>query len=354
MKTIVLDDSTRVYFEGLDPYSLLDRYEGKDMAGIGIALSPEKAENITGNNYGDSDVAAGLMILSLKGDSPIIMWLFVDPDFREMGIGDKLISTAFEMADRAGKDKLYCFLTSEYARDEICDGEEEYLAEHGFVESKNSIEGNSVNRLLESDVKAFLHPDKGTDAIEEEEIDAVVEQLFEPQRKALEKEASEDAASSKSTGVKRTIRETDTVFRIDKLIAAKSLFKTVVSDNVVNIGLLAPGQYQDAVKRCLKQHEGFYKDSSYDTDPLWYDLDVSCCAIKNGKAEGLFLIHRDDDGTLWPEYFYNLDNSSPENLLRMIKYALEQAEDKYPKDTKIVFPTGNKVVAGILSKVGLN
>lgn len=67
-----------------------------------------------------------------------------------------------------------------------------------------------------------------------------------------------------------------------------------------------------------------------------YDMDLSCVAVKNNQMSACFLIRKDDGkGVLEPMVLINHEASQPLLLLRVIKYSLEAALEKYDRSRKV-------------------
>ena len=110
-------------------------------------------------------------------------------------------------------------------------------------------------------------------------------------------------------------------------------------DDKRNLGTfnLTLQDFEQAVRSCLKKH-GY---DTYEGDPLklgpgWFDLQISSCVITDGEVSGLFLIHKEEDGSIWPEYLFDRAKQPASNLVKMMEKSAALAIKNYPPETKVV------------------
>ncbi len=114
-------------FADMDPLEYLERAELPDRICLGAFLENED----TG-----ADDPAGLMILRKTDDSLTVEWVCVRAHQRYRGVGSSLMDHAYEMADEMGFKKLQIYMNSDYGRDEICPGEEDFLEEFNIEKTE--------------------------------------------------------------------------------------------------------------------------------------------------------------------------------------------------------------------------
>ena len=114
-------------FADMDPLEYLERADFPDRICLGAFLEDEE----TG-----TDDPAGLMILRKSEDSLTVEWICVRAKYRYRGVGSSLMDHAYEMADDMGFKKLQIYLNSDYGRDEICPGEEDFVEEFNIEDSE--------------------------------------------------------------------------------------------------------------------------------------------------------------------------------------------------------------------------
>ena len=111
MKTFRIDAETVDYFRGLDPFETLDRLIMKDSFILGATTSQEDESS-------DKEEPTGLMVCTIEDDRLVLQWLFVVPEYREMGLGSYLLMLAFEEADRRNLAQVAVRISDEYDKND--------------------------------------------------------------------------------------------------------------------------------------------------------------------------------------------------------------------------------------------
>ncbi len=83
----------------------------------------------------------------------------------------------------------------------------------------------------------------------------------------------------------------------------------------------------------------------------WFDPDVSCCLIEDGRVYGLLLVHRLENGNLRIELMQIESHATKKDLLYLMRYALAAAVDKYGGDVLVQFDMTNALTRNILERV---
>lgn len=113
-------------FLDMDPLQMTDRLEFPDTFALAAVLEGKKGE----------DDPAGIIICRDNGKNLEIEWLYVSGSHRKEGIGSRLLQEVFNMAIDKGYTQVRAYLTNEYGRALICAGEEGYLKERYFLETR--------------------------------------------------------------------------------------------------------------------------------------------------------------------------------------------------------------------------
>lgn len=127
MKIVQLTRSDRELFLDMDP---LDKMELLEFPGA-FALAAVVEQEETG-----ADIPAGLTICRDTGESMIVHWLCVSEKYRRQGIGERLLAAVYDAAGKAGYPTVCAYLNHEYGRELICAGEETYLKDHFFTQTR--------------------------------------------------------------------------------------------------------------------------------------------------------------------------------------------------------------------------
>ena len=107
MKTVRIDEKIVGAFRGLDPFETLDRLPVKGSFVLGSVAEED-----------EFDEPVGLLVGTIENDRLVLHWLFVDPDYRDEGLGSYLLMLAFEEADRRGLSQVVARISDEYDMDD--------------------------------------------------------------------------------------------------------------------------------------------------------------------------------------------------------------------------------------------
>ena len=128
MRIVRLKKEQREYFLDMDPFYLMERLEFPGSFAL-AALAENETES--------GEIPAGLMICTLKSDRLVIEWLCVVAAYRMKGIGEQLLTEAFEAA-RQGKLQTVCAAISrEGLRERIYPEDERFFKQRLFVERRS-------------------------------------------------------------------------------------------------------------------------------------------------------------------------------------------------------------------------
>ena len=326
MKIVRLNKENQVFFAGLDPLGYLENKFRIPCVVLGAAQEGK-----------DSDVPAGLMITGFYQEMLVVMWLYVEPDFRGQGYGDGLLETAFEMAEHAGCNYVGAYISADYGREYLCPKEEDYLRNHGFDISKKLRNRGGV--LLASK----MH--KNDENIEVQPYD-----IFEGLIARLDENEANVQADSKEDSF---VLESITVSK--KEIASNKILNTGdVSEDVVGLGELTIPQLTRGIKQCLKKHpyHGDLDFTVFSAD--MFDMEISSCILENHEVTGLFLVRKaGDDYCL--EYFFGIgqhgSNKQMDMLKRSARKFVEQCSEDAELQIRIFNPETRQLVKKIFDKI---
>ena len=346
MNYLKLDEGSAAYFAGLDPFMMLEKYNGGSDFAVGAFLKKDEAKELTGQAYDYGDVPAGLLVFSLMDKKLVLRWIFVDADFRNMGIGEFFMNLVFAIAVYRKDDKVFCYTRESFGREMVCPFEEGYLESNGFVAYDG--EGSDKNlrvKLLSADVIRRFKPDQGKE-LQDEDMDLLIERLFSNGEKMLQWEESGSIADHGP----REVRPTDVVITLKDL--EKGMFLTALRKDVSPSGATFMANLplpiiDETIRKCLEKHPCVYELELRGQDPGYFAADLSCLAEERGSFTGIFLLHRDDIGRLWLMYLFDTGLNSVRNVAGMLKLTLERALRDYAPDTQIVIPCDNKIVAAM-------
>ncbi len=146
MKTIRLDSNLVDAFRGLDPFETLDMLAMRGCFALGTVTDFDEGVN----------EPAALLVAMIEDDRLVIHWLFVRPEYREMGMGSYLMLLAFEEADRRNLSQVVARISDEYDRDDPDFNSWDFFANDIF---KGVEEGECVWRVPMSKLSKMLAKD---------------------------------------------------------------------------------------------------------------------------------------------------------------------------------------------------
>ena len=123
---------------------------------------------------------------------------------------------------------------------------------------------------------------------------------------------------------------------LEALANIKALSKKKVPPYIAPLSSIQPLQFMQGVTNCM-----FFGRVGLEEDlamlPMdWYEQDVSCCMITDGKINGFFLIHLKPSGILMPVLLYASGIDANKNMLEMLRFSLHAAIERYSADTRVL------------------
>ena len=312
MKIVGLKEENREYFSGLDPFNIMGR-ECKNGAVCLGAVMREKNE----------ETPAGLIVFTLNENELLINWIYVEPRYRGLEIGDELLEAVFDLARESDRSYVCAILPEEYGNDLVCKGGEEFLRINGFYREENTPGING--KMFRSEVY------ENSEA-EESLPYGIIDKLL------YENDEDEEELFSLVYGDNRPERKAE---KGDLVVTVADIADACADENgkkdreAAVLEDLTLQDFEQAVRSCLKKH-GY---DTYEGDPLklgpgWFDLQISSCVITDGEVSGLFLIHKEEDGSIWPEYLFDRAKQPASNLVKMMEKSAALAIKNYPPETK--------------------
>lgn len=127
MKIFRLTKKDGELFLDMDPLFMMERLE---FPGAFALAATVEQEGVNG------DIPAGLAICMDTGKSIIVQWICVAAKFRKQGIGEHMLAAIYDTAVQLNYTTVSAYINKEYGRDLICQGEEKYLRDRLFAETK--------------------------------------------------------------------------------------------------------------------------------------------------------------------------------------------------------------------------
>lgn len=146
-----------------------------------------------------------------------------------------------------------------------------------------------------------------------------------------------------STGESRVLHTT-----VSQLSALPIADSCDLPRTIGSIGTLSIRQFEQGIRCC--QETGALEDART-LSPAWFDQNLSCHVLIEGRVCGYLLIHRLPSGALRPEMFYVIEPADRRNLLDMIRYVIFQAREQLGGDTPVVIPRYREVTRALTDKL---
>ena len=94
-------------------------------------------------------------------------------------------------------------------------------------------------------------------------------------------------------------------------------------------------QFWQGITNCVLHDKKGLMDDLAVMAKDWYDPQISCYVMTDGRINGFFLIHRTPSGILMPVLLTAIGPDSRLDLLNMLSYTINATVENYPADTKI-------------------
>lgn len=127
MKILRLTRKDEALFWDMDPLCMLERLDFPGAFALAAVLEQEGTRGA---------IPAGLVICRDTGETIIVQWLCVSAKYRRQGIGEQLLAAVYDAAVQAGYTTVCAYLNQEYGRELLCAGEEIYLKDRLFAETR--------------------------------------------------------------------------------------------------------------------------------------------------------------------------------------------------------------------------
>lgn len=127
MKIFRLTEKDRELFLDMDPLLMMERLEFPGAFAMAAVMEGEDNKE---------DTPVGLIICIDTGKSIVVQWLCVAAGYRKKGVGEHLLAAVFDAAVKTGYATVCAYINEEYGRGLICQGEERYLHDRLFIETK--------------------------------------------------------------------------------------------------------------------------------------------------------------------------------------------------------------------------
>lgn len=186
MRIFQLTRKDRELFLDMDPLLMMERLEFPGTFALAAVLENEE----TGE-----DIPAGLAICMDTGKSIVIEWMCVSMNHRKKGIGERLLVSVFDIAAQLGYQTVAAYLNKDYGREFICAGEENYLEERLFTETK-PLAGEWVTDIYSLSQNPMITGKSGSDKSDKIEIRPLAVLPPVERRRILELLMSKKYASS--------------------------------------------------------------------------------------------------------------------------------------------------------------
>ena len=127
MKIFRLTKKDRELFLDMDPLFMMERLEFPGAFALAAVMEQKKA---------GEDIPAGLAICLDTGKSIIVQWLCVAMKYRKQGVGEHLLAAVYDVAVQSNYTTVCAYINTQYGRELICTGEETYLRDRLFTETR--------------------------------------------------------------------------------------------------------------------------------------------------------------------------------------------------------------------------
>lgn len=104
---------------------------------------------------------------------------------------------------------------------------------------------------------------------------------------------------------------------------------------IVSLGSISQLQFRQGITNCMFSGRVGVNEDLAMLPMDWYEEDISSCMVTDEKVNGFFLIHRKPSGILMPVLLYASGVDAQKNMLKMLRFSVNSAKERYPGDTKV-------------------
>ena len=137
--------------------------------------------------------------------------------------------------------------------------------------------------------------------------------------------------------------------RLSDLKALKLAKKLKTPPFIKSINGLVKKTFARGMTDCIYNTDRELQQDLIDLPMEWYDGDVSCYEDTDTQCGGFLLVHGCPSGKLRIELLSDWGPDPRINLLRMIRFSLKQACDKYPDDTRVEIIRRDNALVNLMS-----
>ena len=120
---------------------------------------------------------------------------------------------------------------------------------------------------------------------------------------------------------------------------------------IISIGKLDFLQFRQGLTNCLFCGRNGLEEDLALLPADWYENNVSCCVVTDGKVNGLFLVHKMADGILMPVLLFAMGMEANMNMLDMICFSIRAASAIYPEDTQVLIRRHDEKTRALTAKL---
>ena len=338
MRTIELNKKQLPLFKELDPFGFMKKKEMEDPAvKLGAVYEGEEEAR-----------PAGLLLGDTSDRELKLRWLFVDPFLRRRSYGEQLLAKAFQEAKDRGLERMRIAFPKEYGYETICRHDHLFFRRHGFTEAEDGTMTASVadfTRLTEYHGPSFM-----------DEVDMLDKLLADDVEDVEDPTGDFDSKEAYVTMHKPWDTKETTLSIFSSLPNLHSLLKRIMPEKnkimVGSIGDLTFTQFRDGIELCERNNHTGYLKSLKDTPLEYFEIDISSYSMSDDRVTGFTLVHyNEQEHKLITELYFSADGNNQMSLMGMLRYTLLKAVQKYTKDTKLVFPLGEKIHVSFIKRI---
>ena len=141
----------------------------------------------------------------------------------------------------------------------------------------------------------------------------------------------------------------DVHITIDEL-SALPLAKKKAPDFVHSLADLDTTAYHQGIMRLLLQSDACPMEDMCYIPKSWFEQDISCYVITDGKVNGFLLIHEFPSGILMPVFFRATGADASRHIAYMMIYSINQAAKKYSGDRTVLIRRRAPYIEALVEK----
>lgn len=131
-------------------------------------------------------------------------------------------------------------------------------------------------------------------------------------------------------------KSSEVIMQVGELNKSPLALKRMNMENIAPVGSLSIQQFRRIISNCMACKKPGHMDDLMWLPADWFEPDLSCCILTEEGAKGVFLVHKTVSEKLEVQLMQGFAQALPQDILKMIQYAMISGGENYASETQIV------------------